>query len=70
VRVLDTSVAVDHLRGFPAAVACLRDLIESDEEIVASEIVRFELVAGAPAEPESSRGSSGRATAASMRPIT
>jgi hypothetical protein len=50
VRVLDTSVAVDHLRGFPAAVACLRDLIESDEEIVASEIVRFELVAGVRAE--------------------
>lgn len=45
-RVLDTSVAVDHLRGLAAAVECLRRLIESGEEIVASEIVRFELVAG------------------------
>lgn len=45
-KVLDTSVAVDHLRGLPAAVEGLRQLIEAGEEIVASEIVRFELVAG------------------------
>lgn len=45
-KALDTSVAVDHLRGFPAAVECLRRLVDSGEEIVASEIVRFELVAG------------------------
>lgn len=45
-KVLDTSVAVDHLRGVPAAVECLRRSIESGEEIVASEILRFELVAG------------------------
>lgn len=45
-KVLDTSVAVDHLRGLPAAVECLHRLVDSDEEIVASEVVRFELVAG------------------------
>ena len=45
-KVLDTSVAVDHLRGFPAAVALLQRLVESGEEIVACEVVRFELVAG------------------------
>lgn len=45
-KILDTSVAVDHLRGFPPAVELLRRLIESEEEVAASELVRFELVAG------------------------
>lgn len=45
-KVLDTSVAVDHLRGFPPAVECLRRVVDSGEELVASELVRFELVAG------------------------
>lgn len=45
-KVLDTSIAVDHLRGRPAAVGLLRDLVESGEEIAASELVRFELIAG------------------------
>lgn len=45
-KVLDTSVAVDHLRGLPAAVGLLRHLVESGEEIAASELVRFELIAG------------------------
>lgn len=45
-KVLDTSIAVDHLRGLPAAVALLRHLVESGEEIAASELVRFELIAG------------------------
>ena len=45
-KVLDTSVAVDHLRGFPPAVELLHRLVSSGEQIVASEIVRFELVAG------------------------
>lgn len=45
-KVLDTSVAVDHLRGLPAAVRLLRHLVESGEEIAASELVRFELIAG------------------------
>jgi hypothetical protein len=46
VKLLDTTVAVDHLRGDRAAVNLLRELVESDETLAASEIVRFELLAG------------------------
>jgi predicted nucleic acid-binding protein len=46
VKLLDTTVAVDHLRGDQAAVDLLRGLIENDETLAASEVVRFELVAG------------------------
>ena len=45
-KLLDTSVAVDHLRGAQPAVALLSRLIEGGEPLIASEIVRFELVAG------------------------
>lgn len=45
-KLLDTSVAIDHLRGLPAAVALLSGLIEDDELLLASEVVRFELLAG------------------------
>ena len=45
-KLLDTTVAVDHLRGDKAAVDLLRDLVESEETLAASEVVRFELVAG------------------------
>lgn len=45
-KLLDTTVAVDHLRGDRAAVDLLRGLVESDETLAASEVVRFELVAG------------------------
>jgi predicted nucleic acid-binding protein len=40
---LDTSVAIDHLRGSPSAVDLLTDLLEAGESILASEVVRFEL---------------------------
>jgi predicted nucleic acid-binding protein len=46
VKLLDTTVAIDHLRGDQAAVDLLRGLVEDDETIAASEVVRFELVAG------------------------
>jgi len=46
VKVLDTTVAVDHLRGDQAAVDLLRELVENDETLAASEVVRFELIAG------------------------
>lgn len=46
-RLLDTTVAVDHLRGLPAAVDLLSDLLASGEDILASELVRFELLSGA-----------------------
>jgi predicted nucleic acid-binding protein len=46
VKLLDTSVAIDHLRGSPPAVDLLSDLIDVEESLLASEIVRFELLAG------------------------
>jgi predicted nucleic acid-binding protein len=46
VKLLDTTVAIDHLRGDQAATDLLRDLVENDETLAASEVVRFELVAG------------------------
>lgn len=47
---LDTSVAVDHLHGHEAAVELLRNIVESEEPLGASEVVRFELVAGVRAD--------------------
>jgi predicted nucleic acid-binding protein len=46
VKIVDTSVAVDHLRGERSAFALLRRLIEQDDPVLASEVVRFELIAG------------------------
>lgn len=45
-RLLDTSVAVDHLRGVTAAVDLLNRILDEDEPVIASEVVRFELLAG------------------------
>lgn len=45
-KLIDTTVAVDHLRGNPAATALLSELVTAGEEVVASELVRFELLAG------------------------
>lgn len=45
-KLLDTSVAVDHLRGLPEAVDLLSGLLEAEELLLASEVVRFELLAG------------------------
>lgn len=46
-KILDTSVAIDHLRGYSRATAFLEDLIQSEGTLVASELTRFELLAGA-----------------------
>jgi predicted nucleic acid-binding protein len=46
VKLLDTSVAVDHLRGAESAVLLLTRLVGEDEALLASEVVRFELLAG------------------------
>jgi predicted nucleic acid-binding protein len=46
VKLLDTTVAIDHLRGADAAVELLRRLVEEEETVLASEVVRFELLAG------------------------
>jgi predicted nucleic acid-binding protein len=47
VKLIDTTIAVDHLRGVEAAVELTTTLIEEDETLTASELVRFELLAGA-----------------------
>jgi len=47
VKLLDTTVAVDYLRGALPAVALLEELATSREDLIASELVRFELLAGA-----------------------
>lgn len=46
-RLIDTTVAVDYLRGLPAAVEFLQETLRSGEDVAASELVRFELIAGA-----------------------
>jgi len=46
VKVIDTTVAVDHLRGMEAAVELMTRLVEEDETLAASELTRFELLAG------------------------
>jgi len=46
VKLLDTAVAVDHLRGEEAAGDLLENLVNQDEDVAASEVTRFELLAG------------------------
>ncbi|PZR69965.1 MAG: VapC toxin family PIN domain ribonuclease [Solirubrobacterales bacterium] len=45
-KLLDTTVAIDHLRGAEAAVELLRLLVGEGETLAASEVVRVELIAG------------------------
>ena len=45
-KLVDTTVAVDHLRGEPEATDLLAGFIADGEILVASEITRFELLAG------------------------
>lgn len=45
-KLVDTTVAVDHLRGVEPAVGLLSRLIGEREAVAASEVVRFELLAG------------------------
>lgn len=49
-KLLDTTVAIDHLRGAKPAADLLRRLIDEEEAVVASEVVRFELLAGVQAD--------------------
>jgi predicted nucleic acid-binding protein len=46
VKLLDTTIAVDHLRGEERAIALLRQIVDEEGAIAASEVVRFELLAG------------------------
>ncbi len=45
-KLVDTTVAVDHLRGHSPATQVLEDILEHDEILLASEMTRFELLAG------------------------
>ncbi len=45
-KLIDTTVAVDHLRGTTPAVALVTGLVEEGETLAASELIRFELLAG------------------------
>lgn len=45
-RLIDTTVAVDYLRGRPPAHDVLGNLDDSQDDVVASELVRFEVLAG------------------------
>jgi predicted nucleic acid-binding protein len=46
VKLLDTTVAIDHLRGSEPAVTLLARLVDEGQTLLASELVRFELLAG------------------------
>ncbi len=46
-KALDTAIAVDYLRGSEAATKLLSELLTTGEEVVASEMVRYELLIGA-----------------------
>ena len=46
-RSIDTTIAVDHLRGLPAAVDLVSSEVASGGGLLASELVRFELLSGA-----------------------
>lgn len=46
-KLLDTTVAVDHLRGLAEAVRLVETLVADDEGLVASELLRYEVLAGA-----------------------
>jgi hypothetical protein len=45
-KLVDTTVAVDHLRGDERATALLERLVGEGEVLLASELTRFELLAG------------------------
>lgn len=51
-KLLDTSVAIDHLRGYERATALLEGVLESDGTVIASELTRFELLAGVRADEQ------------------
>lgn len=45
-KLVDTTVAIDHLRGEARAVELLTRLVQEEDAVAASEVVRFELLAG------------------------
>ncbi len=45
-KLLDTTIAIDHLRGYERATHLLEQLVHESEPLLASELSRFELLAG------------------------
>jgi predicted nucleic acid-binding protein len=45
-KVIDSTVAIDHLRGLDPATDLIGCLVSAGDRVVASEVVRFELLAG------------------------
>lgn len=45
-KLLDTSVVVDHLRGYEPATTLLAGLLHDQQAVAASELTRFELLVG------------------------
>lgn len=43
---LDTTVAIDHLRGHRGATGLIEEVLDGDAPLGASEVVRFELIGG------------------------
>ncbi len=46
-KLIDTSVIVDHFRGHDQATRLLEEWVRAEEALAASELTRFELLAGA-----------------------
>jgi predicted nucleic acid-binding protein len=46
-KLVDSTVAIDYLRAYPPAAELLERTFEEGESLAASEIVRFEVLAGA-----------------------
>lgn len=45
-KLIDTSVAVDHLRGHQPATDLIDSIFAAGDDLLSSEVVRFELLAG------------------------
>ena len=40
-KVIDTTIVVDYLRGIPNAIDLLQEMLRSGEDVIASELVTF-----------------------------
>jgi predicted nucleic acid-binding protein len=45
-RLVDASVAIDYLRGYEPAGTAIGSVLAAGEDLISSEVVRFELLAG------------------------
>lgn len=45
-KLIDSNIAIDYLRGSGSALSLLRSVVGQNDELGASEVVRFEVLAG------------------------